>query len=164
MLILAAKPDDLEPAILVAWLTGAGIAILVASLIHMFLLLAACRLTGVRDVSLGRAWTTVLICNVAFYGFLSVMGLGLYVGIQEDSARVMRGNLFFYLSPVNFLYLFAAGVLGHAAIFNTCLGKRDEPAIGFGHASAVAVIYLGMSAVIFSFAYVLQTVARSTVR
>ena len=164
MSIFAATSDDVRPAILIAWLAGSGIAILVASLIHLFLLLFACKLARLPGVGLGRAWTTVLICDLVFYGFSSVMALGMYIGIAEDRARSVRGNYSFLQSPINFLYLFAAAVIGHALIFSPRLADQDEPAIGFGRAAAVAVVYLGLSGIVFAVAFVGYSMATAAVR
>jgi hypothetical protein len=162
MRVFAANPDDVRPAFLMAWLAGSGAAILVSSLVQMFLLLGACKLARVPGVTLSRAWTTVVICDLVFYGFLVLIVLGQLIAIQEDSSRSsIRTTYQFLLSPVNFIYAFVGAALGHAAVFSSRLAERDEPVIGFGRATAAAVVYLGFNALVVTFAVLITWITRA---
>jgi hypothetical protein len=72
----------------------------------------------------------------------------------DGRVRPAQGNYLFLLSPVNFIYLFVAGVAGHALIFSPRLADPDEPAIGFGRATGVAMAYLGLCAIAASAVFV----------
>jgi hypothetical protein len=61
----------------------------------------------------------------------------------------------FMLTPTNFMYLFFAFILGHAAIFTQRLSESDGLPIGFGKASAGSVSYLGFSGLVYSFLWVM---------
>lgn len=163
-ILAATAADDVRPAILIVCLAGSALAILVASLLQAPILLAACRLARLPGVGFGQSLGAVLVCNTVFYGFLALMGLGLLIGIQEDGARSVRSAYVFLLSPTNFIYLFVAGVLGHALIFSPRLADPDEPAIGFGRATGVATVYLGLSAIGASVLFVACWMAISSFR
>jgi hypothetical protein len=152
---LLAAADDLRPAVLIVWLAGSALAILVASLVQAPLLLLASKLARLPGVGFGQAWGSVLVCNVVFYGFLAVLALGTFVGLEGDGIRSGRGAYYLYMfAPVNFFYLFVTGVVGHALVFSPRLADPDEPAIGFGRATGVAVVYLGLCAVAASVVFV----------
>jgi hypothetical protein len=162
MHLLAAAPDDVRPAILFAWLAGSAVAILVGSLVQAPLLLVACWLARLPGVRFGEAWGAVLVCNVVFYGFLAVIAFGTMIGISMDGGQPLPGTYRFLLSPVNFIYLFVAGAVGHALVFSPRLAEPDEPAIGFGRATGVAVVYLGLCAMAASIVFVGYTLATAS--
>jgi hypothetical protein len=162
MTIFAATSNDAGPAFLVAALAASLLGILVGSFVHAGLILLACKLTRVRGIRFSRAWTTALLCDVVFYGFLAVVVVGTYMGYLEER-QVRPISYLFLLSPVNFVYLFAAAVLGHAVIFSPCLAERGQPPIGFGRAAAVATVFLGLSALLSVFLFILAAIVRAMV-
>jgi hypothetical protein len=152
---LLSAADDPRPAVVIVWLAGSALAILVGSLMQAPLLMAGCWLGRLPGVRFGQAWGAVLVCNLVFYGFLAVLVLGVIAGQRWDSGGTpIRVSYTFILSPINFIYLFVAGVVGHALIFSPRLADPDEPAIGFGRATVVAVVYLGLCAIVASVSFV----------
>jgi len=149
MLFLAAKPPEVLSSIVIAYGAGIGLALVIGSLIHAAFLMLACRLSRLYGVRYRRAFGTVLLCNLTQYGFAAIMALGLWLGLREDGSGSFRAYVFL-ASPINFVYLFAAGVVGHALVFSQRLGEREDPPIEFGQASTIAVIYLGLYAFLTS--------------
>jgi hypothetical protein len=159
MHLLAAAPDDARPAVLIAWLAGSAVAILLASFVQAPLLLAACALSRLPDVRFGRAWGTVLVCNLVFWGFLTFLVLGVLFGQTKADPGPVRVSYTFIFQPINFIYLFVAQVLGHALIFSPRLADPDEPAIGFGRSAGVAVVYVGLCSAVGAVVFVAYALA-----
>lgn len=162
--LFAAGPDDVLPAVVIVWLAGSALGLLVVSLVHAGCLLLACAGGRLPGVGYGRALGTVLICNAAFYGFGTVMAVGLWTGLRDEGLGGPRVSYAFFFAPVNFVYLFVAAVLGHAAVFAQRLGGRGGPPVGYGRAAAVAVIYLGLCGLVSSVLWAAAQIVRATAR
>jgi hypothetical protein len=76
----------------------------------------------------------------------------------------LRMNLMFLLSPPNFVFVCAGTVLGHALIFSHKLPSKDGSPLPFIRASALALVYVGISSAFAIFAYVIVSVAYIALR
>ncbi|WP_232056310.1 hypothetical protein [Tuwongella immobilis] len=161
MHLFAAKQSDLMPAMIVAGGAGIALALLVAALVHAGCLMLACRGARVRAVGYRRAFLTVLLCHSTLFGFVAVMAIGIGLSMQGQGPTEMRSIALYIVSPINYVYLFAFGVLVHVAVFAQRVGEPDDPPLGFGPATALAVIYLGWCGLASSILWVAFTAIRS---
>jgi hypothetical protein len=159
MTLLAAKSDFILPSFAIVWLLVSVLVVFVASFFQAVCLMLAFAATRVPWVGYASALGTVVMCNVIFYGFSSIMALGYWIGFTDG-----RGGLEILFSPINFVFLFTATVLGHAAIFAQRFSDTGGLPIGYGRACALSVIYLGLCSFVYSFLGFLVLVILTTTK
>ena len=141
---LDVKGDQLVIQILLGSLAGTAIGLLVGSLINAVWLILANGWIGVARLSYGKAFKAVLTAH-----FVLLM-LGMFIGfvfwfmivLDESSWRV---NLAYLFSPANFFYYTLGSVLVHATIFSHILEETDGTPLRFSRASALTLVYLGIT-------------------
>ncbi len=152
---------DVRPITIVTWLLGSLFAILIASLIHGFVLMLSSVIARLPSLSLERSFGTTMLCNLVLYGFLAAIILAFFLGNQGDDPRASRLEIRFLLAPSHLILLLVASVLGHATIFSIRLVAANEPPLRFGRAACVAVIYVGLSSIVTALGVTVYSVATS---